>query len=275
MASEGKEQVCRDETSLIINADDWGRDAETTDRILDCVTMSTVSSTSAMVFMEDSARAAELAREHDVDCGLHLNLTTQFSAADCPQRLKEHQASVIRYLRANRLAQVVYHPGLASSFRYVVMSQIEESERLYGCKPRRVDGHHHMHLCANVLVAKLMPEGTIARRNFSFGPGEKGRINRIYRSAIDGILARRHRLTDYFFSLPPLQPQSRVREIFGTARGAVIEVETHPINPEEYKFLTGGEVLRAAGDIRISQGFTDPVQARAVLATQGSSRESI
>jgi len=275
MVCEAKEQVCRDETSLIINADDWGRDARTTDRILDCVTMGTVSSASAMMFMEDSARAADLAREKEVDCGLHLNLTTQFSGSDCPLRLKEHQASIIRYLRSNRMAQVVYHPGLASSFRYVVMSQVEESERLYGCKPRRVDGHHHMHLCANVLLAQLLPKGTIARRNFSFGRGEKGSINRMYRSAIDGVLARRHRLTDYFFSLPPLQPRSRVEEIFETATGAVVEVETHPINPEEYKFLTGGEVLQAAGDLRISRRFTDPIQARAVLDRQGLSRKSI
>src|ERR1700758_5164513 len=44
---------------LIINADDWGRDHETTQRILECTLRGTVSSASAMVFMEDSERAAE------------------------------------------------------------------------------------------------------------------------------------------------------------------------------------------------------------------------
>src|SRR5262249_46913023 len=136
--------------SVIVNADDWGRDIETTDRILECVILRTVSSASAMVFMVDSERGAGLARERGVDCGLHLNFTTPFSALNCPLRLREHQGRVIRYLRRNRLAQTVYHPGLASSFRYVALAQIEEFERIFGGKPWRFDGHHHMHLCANV-----------------------------------------------------------------------------------------------------------------------------
>src|SRR5713226_8748086 len=43
---------------LIINADDWGQDHETTERISDCIVCRSVSSASAMVFMEDSERAA-------------------------------------------------------------------------------------------------------------------------------------------------------------------------------------------------------------------------
>jgi len=46
---------------LIINADDWGRDPENTGKILDCVLLGAVSSVSAMVFMEDSERAAAIA----------------------------------------------------------------------------------------------------------------------------------------------------------------------------------------------------------------------
>src|SRR6185369_10838794 len=66
---------------LILNADDWGRDSKTTNMILDCVVRGSVSSTSAMVFMEDSERAAALARQHRVDCGLHLNFTTPFDGS--------------------------------------------------------------------------------------------------------------------------------------------------------------------------------------------------
>lgn len=254
--------------SLIVNADDWGRDVETTDRILECVTVGTVSSASAMVFMKDSERAAELARERAVDCGLHLNFTMPFSASDCVPRLKEHQEAIMRYLRRHRLAQAVYHPGLTSSFRYVVEAQIEEFTRIFGNAPRRLDGHHHMHLCANVLLGRLLPDGTIVRRNFSFSPREKRRINRLYRSAIDRILAKRHLLTDYFFSLPPLEPLSRIDAIFSTARQFVVEVETHPVNPEEYRFLRSGEIQRRAGDLQIAQGFTDPAQARAMIAAE-------
>lgn len=258
---------------LIVNADDWGRNAETTGRILDCFHCGALSSTSGMVFMEDSERAAEIALENGLDVGLHLNFTTEFSCSKAPLKLKNHQDRTSRYLRANRWAQAVYHPGLASSFEYLVSAQIEEFVRIFGTPPNRLDGHHHMHLCANVLVGSLLPAGTIVRRNFSFRPHEKGTINRLYRSAIDHVLEKRHRLTDLFFSLPPLQPRSRVEEIFAIARGAVIEVETHPIHPEEYRFLTSGEILRAAGDLCISRGFTDPVQARADLAAEASSRK--
>jgi len=71
---------------LIINADDWGRDIDTTNRILECVLCGSVSSTSGMVFMEDSERAASVARERGVDVGLHLNVTTPFSVAAAPSR---------------------------------------------------------------------------------------------------------------------------------------------------------------------------------------------
>src|SRR6266436_2569517 len=72
---------------LILNADDWGRDRDTTERTLECILRGAVSSASAMVLMEDSERASVLAREHGIDAGLHLNFTTPFSAANCPARL--------------------------------------------------------------------------------------------------------------------------------------------------------------------------------------------
>src|SRR5713226_4540807 len=75
----------------------------------------------------------------------------------------------------------------------------------------------HMHLCANALLAGLLPLGTLVRRNFSFQPGEKGAVNRLHRQAVDKRLARRHRLTDFFFSLPPLEPQSRLERILSLA----------------------------------------------------------
>jgi hypothetical protein len=254
----GLTNLLRSPNALIINADDWGRDINTTDRILECVTIGAVSSTSAMAFMKDSRRAADLARERGIDCGLHLNFTMPFSAPDCPSRLREHQERIIRYLRQKRLAQTVYHPGLASSFKYVVAAQIEEFEKIFSSTPLRFDGHHHMHLCANELFGRLMPVGAMVRRNFSFRPGEKGWINRLYRGTVDRMLAKRYRLTDYFFSLPPLEPRSRIDEIFSIARRSVVEVETHPVNPQEYRFLASGEIQRRIGDLQIARSFTNP-----------------
>lgn len=241
--------------TIIINADDWGRDVVTTDRSLDCLLHGAVSSVSAMVFMQDSRRASELASQHGVDAGLHLNLTTPFSAPQCPPRLAEHQRRLARFLTSNRFAQVVYHPGLAGSFEYVVKAQLEEFGRLYG-PPGRVDGHHHMHLCANVLSQKLLPAGTIVRRNFSFAPGEKSAINRFYRNWQDRSLARRHRIADFFFSLPPLEPRSRLKHFFDLAnRFFYVELETHPAIPQEYDFLLGGEFPICAGKVGVARGY--------------------
>jgi hypothetical protein len=241
---------------LIVNADDWGRDRETTDRTRDCLVLGTVSSVSAMVFMEDSERAAAMARERGVDAGLHLNLTSPFSSPDCPAQLAEHQRKLATYLRRHTLARVIFHPGLAASFEYAVAAQRDEFHRLYGAEPERLDGHHHMHLCANVLLGRLLPPGTLVRRNFSFQRGEKNWANRFYRRLQDRRLGRRHCLADFLFSLAPLEPPDRLQRIFSLAREFVVEVETHPVNPEEYRFLTGGEIRRYMGDLQIASCFT-------------------
>ncbi|MBI3475563.1 MAG: ChbG/HpnK family deacetylase [Acidobacteria bacterium] len=253
---------------LVLNADDWGRDANTTDRILECFLGGVLSSTSAMVFMEDSERAAGLARERDLETGLHVNLTSPFTADGASPRLQEHLLRVQRYLKGHRFAQVVYHPGLASSFQYVVKSQIEEYERLYGAGPKRLDGHHHMHLCANVLLGRLLPAGALVRPSFSFYAGEKGAGNRVYRALVNGLLARRNRSADYFFSLPPLEPAERIHRIFALAKTATVEVETHPVNPQEYRFLLGGGIQEFLKNVKIARGFV--AQAAVGVARRSS-----
>jgi predicted glycoside hydrolase/deacetylase ChbG (UPF0249 family) len=248
-----------------VNADDWGRNPDMTDRTLDCVLCGTVSSVSAMMFMEDSERAAAIAREQGIDAGLHLNFTTSFSAPGIPARLSEHQQRLSRHLRRYRFSQVVFHPGLIRSFEYVVAAQRDEFTRLYGKEPGRLDGHHHMHLCANVLIGGLLPPGTVVRRSFSFQPGEKSFGNRFYRHVVDRALARRHRLTDFFFSLHPLAPSGRLERIFELSSQFVVEVETHPSEPAEYSFLTDGGIQKLNGNCSVAPGF-----ASALLRTRSA-----
>lgn len=243
---------------LIVNADDWGRDPQTTDRILDCALQGTISSVSGMVFMEDSERAAGIAREVGIDTGLHINLTTPLSARSCPPNLKERQQELTHYLRRHPFARAVYHPLLARIFEYVVRAQIEEYSRIYGTEPERFDGHHHMHLCANVLFRGLLPAGSIVRRHFSWEPTEKALRHGLFRKCTDVLLARRHRLVDFFFSLPPFEPPARLRRIFSLAHEYVVEVETHPANPKEYRFLAEGEIFRWPADFPIARRFALP-----------------
>jgi chitin disaccharide deacetylase len=240
---------------LIVNADDWGQDKHTTREILGCVLAGGVSSVSAMVFMEDSERAAAIARERGIDTGLHLNFTSPFSAPGTPRRLIEHQQRVTRYLRGHRFARVVFNPVLTGSFGYVLAAQLEEYRRLYGMDPERIDGHHHMHLCANILFPRLLPSGTLVRRNFCFHPGEKSAVNRTYRRLVDGMLMRRHRLVDFLFNLAPLEPLGRLDRIWTLARRFVVEIETHPVNRDEYEFLSCGDIFGRVGDLPIERSF--------------------
>jgi hypothetical protein len=244
----------RHSATVIVNADDWGRDVPTTDRTLDCALRGVISSVGAMLFMEDSKRAADIARQHDIDAGLHLNFTMLFTSPRCPGRLLEHQARLSRFLTSHRLAPLIYHPGLAASFEYVVKTQLEEYERLYGAPSGRMDGHHHMHLCMNVMLQKLIPSGVIVRRNFTFGPGEKGYFNRLFRGWQDRQLARRYRITDYFFDLLPLQT-SRLKKIFELANRFNVEIETHAIDDAQYRFLLDREFSNCAGDVGIARGY--------------------
>ncbi len=241
--------------ALIVNADDWGRDRSTTDRTLDCARSGAVSSVSAMVFMADSERAADLARKHGVDAGLHLNLTEAFNSPACPPRLNGQLEKLARYLGGSRYARMIYHPGLAAAFEYVVQAQMEEYERLYGTPPRRVDGHQHMHLCANILRQGLLPAGAIARRNFTFEAGEKDFLNRLYRRRQDRRLAERHPLTDYFFDLAPVEQRERLERIAALASRFNVELETHPAREAEYRFLMDGELARLAGANGVARGY--------------------
>jgi predicted glycoside hydrolase/deacetylase ChbG (UPF0249 family) len=208
-----------------------------------------------MVFMEDSERAADIAREHGIDAGVHLNLTTPFSAANCPARLVEYQNRVARYLLRNPFTRGIFNPLLVRHFDYVVAAQRDEFHRLYGAEPQKYDGHHHMHLSANVLLGGLLPAGTLVRQHFSYESGEKAVRNRVFRQVTHVVLARRYRTVDFLFSLPPLEPPDRLQRVFSLARQFTVEVETHPVNPKEYLFLTGGDIFSRAGDCPIAPRF--------------------
>jgi predicted glycoside hydrolase/deacetylase ChbG (UPF0249 family) len=222
---------------IIINADDWGRSRAETDAALNCFTAGRISSVTAMVFMEDSARAAELAKETAIDVGLHLNLGESFSRNDVPQQLRVRHERIVKFLRGGRYHQLLYHPLLRQAFREVYDAQAAEFERLYGKPPSHIDGHRHLHLCSNVLLDGIIPSGQRVRRSFSFWPGEKGAFNRAYRRFVDWKLSRKYRLTDYFFALSQYLQHERLIRISHLARDASVELMTHPVIRTEHAFL--------------------------------------
>jgi predicted glycoside hydrolase/deacetylase ChbG (UPF0249 family) len=230
---------------LIVTADDLGRTTAETDAAVRCFHAGRITSASLMVFMADSERAAQLARSADLDVGLHLNFTEPFTAADCPPGIVRSQNRLAGFLRRSRYAQLMYNPALRAHFAESCRAQMAEFTRLYGAPPSHVNGHHHMHLCANMLLSRLVPSHTKMRRNFSFWPGEKSWANRFYRSSVDRWLSRRYRLPQFFFDLLQSLRELRLGRVFALARTAAVEVMTHPVVAAESEFLMGGAFLAA------------------------------
>ncbi|TMP94576.1 MAG: ChbG/HpnK family deacetylase [Verrucomicrobia bacterium] len=158
-----------------------------------------------------------------------------------PSELGEHHGRTIRYLMGNKYAQLVYNPFLRKAFSYSYQAQVDEFVRLFGKQPSHIDGHHHMHLCANILLSNMIPAHTKLRRNFSFWPGEKSMSNRTYRWLVDRWLARRYRLADYFFDLTQCIEGKKLDRVAALAKSSNVELMTHPTVSAEKAFLMSDE----------------------------------
>lgn len=225
---------------LIITADDYGKTAKATDSIIKCYSCERITSVSSMVFMEDSARAASLASIAGFEIGLHLNFSLLFTSFTIPSKLREHQNRIVLYLSKNKYSHVICNPLLVDSFDYVFLSQQDEFVRLYGRLPDYYNGHHHMHLCANVLARRIIPYGARVRRTFTFDD-DKNLINRFYRILLDIYVDKRFISTDCFYTIAPIQDYERLRKIVDRATIETIEIEVHPENDQESDFILSDE----------------------------------
>ncbi len=103
-----------------------------------------------------------------------------------------------------------------------------------------------------MLIQRILPVGAKVRRSFSFRPGEKGAINRWYREFVDRRLARRHRLTDYFFSLAQHLTLDRLERIVALAGEKNVEIMAHPELPGEFEFLMSEGYGEAISRVRLA-----------------------
>ena len=236
---------------LIINADDFGRTRQSTNRIVSCHNQGRVTSTSAMVFMEDSQRAAELAGESNIDVGLHLNFTQKPTQPQTQSSLFcAYHDRIAAFLTRRKYNFLIYNPALRRQFEYVFQLQLEEFERLYSMSPSHIDGHHHMHLCTNMLIKTIIPKRQRVRRNFSFARGEKNLLNRIYRRIIDKGLERKYLIADYFFSLADVVKTDQIKRVLNLAKTAIVELETHPELDEEFEWLMGDAFFQTFSGVK-------------------------
>ena len=226
---------------LIVNADDWGGESSATDAILTCFESGAVTSATAMVHMADSRRASEVALRHALPVGLHLNLTLPFDEPETPGPARERQARAAELLGASR-AHWSWLPGSERLIRRCVADQLAEFERLYGRAPTHLDGHSHVHLSPNVLLARILPRELAIRRAQNWPP-RNTLTARVARTARAVWTARRP-TTELFTSVRAVHPRFGGRgldELLDRSRSVSVEIMTHPQWSDELALLTSEE----------------------------------
>jgi chitin disaccharide deacetylase len=241
---------------LIVNADDLGRSKAATDTAFSCYKRKRISSASAMVFMEDSERAADCALASGLDVGLHINLSERLTGASVPGCVRDSHARLCRFLRSNKYALLFYNPCLRKQFREVIQAQYGEFFRLYYRAPSHLNGHQHMHLATNILIDEIIPQGTKVRRSFSFQSGEKSIVNRLYRASVDRLLSRHHRMTNYFFALSQHLTLTRLEQVISLSKNWNVELMAHPQIRQEYELLMSDDCGVALSRTRLA-GFRE------------------
>lgn len=245
---------------LIVNADDFGGNPLATDRILECFAAGGITSTSAMIYMSDSRRAAELVRASGLPVGLHLNLTQEFEDQDTPSSVRERQARALNHLSGRRISRVALNPSLVSLVKRCIADQLESFRELYGCEPTHIDGHNHAHLSPTVLLA--LPRG-IAVRTADSSPGTRAGVGTLMRRARHRFIAYRQLSTERFFAIDPVAESptaTSIERLLANADSQSVEIMTHPDRDRDYELLMSAQWLQALGK-RTLGSFRD-IQAK-------------
>jgi predicted glycoside hydrolase/deacetylase ChbG (UPF0249 family) len=240
---------------LIVNADDFGGNPLATDRIAECFQVGAITSTSAMVYMSDSERAASIAKSCELPVGLHLNLTQPFEDPGTPQAVRERQAAAARHFAGSRLQRVSYNPFLSSLVKACIGDQLECFRALYDCEPTHIDGHNHAHLSPTVLLA--LPAATRIRTAESPARGTPS-PGALLRRARASFISHRYITTDRFVAVDHLGSSPSEQEIdrlLAPADRSSLEIMTHPDRGRDHRLLTS-EQWRAALKARTLGSFS-------------------
>jgi chitin disaccharide deacetylase len=237
---------------LIVNADDLGHDRATSDAICEAFARGAITSASAMVFMEDSERAFELALAAGLPLGLHLNLMEPYSSTAAAEAERAEQARAVECFQAGFARRWFPSRRLMGSARRCVRLQLAEFERLRGGPPTHVDGHQHGHLSTPALWELSRLEDVAVRSSFTFRPGEKPRYNRALRSLLNRGIGSRFASTRRFHSIRDLHPAfggHGIEEVVAAARDIEVEVMVHPGLADEYEVLASEQWGRTVASV--------------------------
>ncbi|MBV9604677.1 MAG: ChbG/HpnK family deacetylase [Solirubrobacterales bacterium] len=229
---------------LIVNADDLGLDTNSTDAILSCFRAGSITSATGMVWMQDSDRAAEMARDAQLPTGIHLNLIEPFTAPDVPVRVAATQRRVVERLRTRDVRAQLYHPGWSADFEQCIADQLTRFHELYGRSPTHADGHQHMHLALNALFARALGPVGKCRRPVNRLPGDSPAHKRAARAALAAVVRARFLTTYRCFSVRSLHPALGgvdLDQSLARSQHASVELMVHPGYPDELRLLSAPE----------------------------------
>jgi predicted glycoside hydrolase/deacetylase ChbG (UPF0249 family) len=220
---------------LIVNADDMGASPSTTDPVIACFAAGTITSTSAMVWMPDTDRAAALARERDLPVGLHLNFTLPFGADVVPAPVRARQLEVTHLFTAPGARPGDPHPGAAPLIAAAIADQLAQFRAQFG-EPTHIDGHHHIHVARAVLaqLPRSLPIRPPLHPDSGRPFGQRWLIRRFRGPATCLAFERVH---------PALGGEGLA--VLEPARRQVVEVMVHPTQPAERAALDGPEWRQA------------------------------
>jgi predicted glycoside hydrolase/deacetylase ChbG (UPF0249 family) len=199
-----------------------------------------------MVYMEDSRRAAEIARSQGMPVGLHLNVSETLTAPDVPPAVRERHARLVRIFWRMQLMRWVYVPGIQRLVSACVEDQYQAFLSTYGHEPTHWDGHHFLHLCPNVLVTPRFRAVDKVRKSLTFRPGERSALNRAIRTMQNTFIERGHQTADHVWLLTAATAHHD-----GVRPGARVEAIVHPELPQQRAILESDKWASVLSDFKL------------------------
>lgn len=230
--------------SLIINADDFGMDAETYNTTVDCFEAGLLTSATIMVGCEASAQAYEYASQNRkrFSFGLHFNIVDGFRpVADSDTSLCD-QPGAFRESENQRYAALIGRLKL-DDIRREFRLQLEEL-RDHHVEVTHVDSHGHLHKFPSVIYSlrqEMQRAGvTWVRRpqNMFLNPNGKRRmVNNVFTIPFWGLMC-----TDYYCAVDQLDGTWSNR-LPAMLPDGLSEVSVHPGRAEAWRFNEAAPLL--------------------------------
>lgn len=227
---------------LIVNADDWGGEPHVTDAIERCFAAGAITSSTAMVHMADTARAAEIARAGSRPLGLHLNFTQALDGPGVPAGVRERHDRLRAHFADVARRRWRFDPRARGLVRDGVRDQLEAFRAAFGGEPTHLDSHHHVHTSPDVFL--VLPRGLRVRQSLTRAPLDPPGPGDVPRRLKHAYLAHRFRTTAAFWGVPNLHPRlggAGLDEALERARRRPVEIMCHPSFPEELPLLLSDE----------------------------------